>query len=216
MDLFPIILSLRVATLSTILAGLFGVGLAWLLTRRRFPGRTLLESVVVLPLVLPPTVVGFYLLLLLGRSGPLGASLEAAGLEIVFTWKAAVIAATVASLPLVVKAVQAAFESVDPRIEAAARTLRPAHSVFLTVTLPLAWRGILAGLILAFARGMGEFGITLMLAGSIPGRTQTLPLAIYDAVQANDLAQANGLALITIGIVTVLLFALSRLPRVRL
>lgn len=216
MELFPILLSLRVATLSTILAGLFGVGLAWLLTRRRFPGRTLLESVVVLPLVLPPTVVGFYLLLLLGRSGPLGASLEAAGLEIVFTWRAAVIAATVASLPLVVKAVQAAFESVDPRIEAAARTLRPAASVFLTVTLPLAWRGILAGLILAFARGMGEFGITLMLAGSIPGRTQTLPLAIYDAVQANDLAQANALALTTIGIVSVLLFILSRLPRVRL
>jgi molybdate transport system permease protein len=216
MELFPILLSLRVATLSTMLAGLFGIGLAWLLTHRRFPGRTLLESVVVLPLILPPTVVGFYLLLLLGRSGPLGASLEAAGLEIVFTWRAAVIAATVASLPLVVKAVQAAFESIDPRIEAAARTLRPAVSVFLTVTLPLAWRGILAGLILAFARGMGEFGITLMLAGSIPGRTQTLPLAIYDAVQANDLAQANMLALITIGIVTVLLFVLSRLPRVRI
>lgn len=216
MEVFPILLSLRVATLSTILAGLFGIGLAWLLTHRRFPGRTLLESVVVLPLILPPTVVGFYLLLLLGRSGPLGASLEAAGLEIVFTWRAAVIAATVASLPLVVKAVQAAFESIDPRIEAAARTLRPAVSVFLTVTLPLAWRGILAGLILAFARGMGEFGITLMLAGSIPGRTQTLPLAIYDAVQANDLAQANMLALITIGIVTVLLFVLSRLPRVRI
>ena len=177
MDLFPIFLSLRVATLSTILAGLFGVGLAWLLTRRRFPGRTLLESVVVLPLVLPPTVVGFYLLLFLGRSGPLGKTLEAVGLEIVFTWRAAVIAATIASLPLVVKAVQAAFESIDSRVEAAARTLRPAASVFLTVTLPLAWRGILAGLILAFARGMGEFGITLMLAGSIPGRTQTLPLA---------------------------------------
>lgn len=216
MELFPILLSLRVAMLSTILAGFFGIGLAWLLTHRRFPGRTLLESVVVLPLILPPTVVGFYLLLLLGRSGPLGASLEAAGLEIVFTWRAAVIAATVASLPLVVKAAQAAFESIDPRIEAAARTLRPAVSVFLTVTLPLAWRGILAGLILAFARGMGEFGITLMLAGSIPGRTQTLPLAIYDAVQANDLAQANMLALITIGIVTVLLFVLSRLPRVRI
>lgn len=216
MDLFPILLSLRVATLSTILAGLAGIGLAWLLTRRRFPGRTLLESVVVLPLVLPPTVVGFYLLLLLGRSGPLGEALEAAGLEIVFTWRAAVIAATVASLPLVVKAVQAAFESIDPRLEAAARTLRPAASVFLTVTLPLAWRGILAGLILAFARGMGEFGITLMLAGSIPGRTQTLPLAIYDAVQANELAQANALALITMAIVTALLLVLSRLPRVRL
>lgn len=216
MDLFPIALSLRVATLSTILAGLFGIGLAWLLARRRFPGRHILESVVILPLVLPPTVVGFYLLLLLGHSGPLGKTLEAAGLEIVFTWRAAVIAATVAALPLVVKAVQAAFESLDPRIEAAARTLRPAASVFLTVTLPLAWRGILAGLILAFARGMGEFGITLMLAGSIPGRTQTLPLAIYDAVQANDLAQANALALVTIGIVTALLFILSRLPRVRL
>jgi molybdate transport system permease protein len=215
-ELFPILLSLRVATLSTFLAGVLGVGLAWLLTRTRFPGRTLLESVVVLPLVLPPTVVGFYLLLFLGRTGPLGAWFEAAGLDIVFTWRAAVIAATVASLPLVVKAVQAAFETVDPKIEAAARTLRPAISVFLTVTLPLAWRGILAGLILAFARGMGEFGITLMLAGSIPGRTQTLPLAIYDAVQANDLAQANALALTTIGIVTVLLFVLSRLPRVRL
>ncbi len=216
MELFPILLSLRVATLSTTLAGLMGVGVAWLLARKRFPGRTLLESVVVLPLILPPTVVGFYLLLLLGRSGPLGARLEAAGLEIVFTWRAAVIAATVASLPLVVKAAQAAFESVDPRIQAAARTLQPAASVFLTVTLPLAWRGILAGLILAFARGMGEFGITLMLAGSIPGRTQTLPLAIYDAVQANDLGQANALALITISIVTALLFLLSRLPRVRL
>lgn len=216
MDYFPIFLSLRVATLSTVLAGLFGIGLAWLLTHRRFPGRTLLESVVILPLVLPPTVVGFYLLLLLGHSGPFGKALEAAGLEVIFTWRAAVIAATVASLPLVVKAVQAAFESIDPRLESAARTLRPAASVLLTVTLPLAWRGILAGLVLAFARGMGEFGITLMLAGSIPGRTQTLPLAIYDAVQSNDLAQANALALVTIGIVTALLFILSRLPRVRL
>lgn len=216
MDLFPIVLSLKVATLSTVLAGLLGIALAWLLSRGRFPGRTLLESVVVLPLVLPPTVVGFYLLLFLGRAGPLGAALEAAGLEIVFTWRAAVLAATVASLPLVVKAVQAAFEGIDPRIEAAARTLRPAASVFVTVTLPLAWRGILAGLVLAFARGMGEFGITLMLAGSIPGRTQTLPLAIYEAVQANDLGRANALALVTIGIVAALLYVLSRLPRVRL
>ncbi|HSB80624.1 MAG TPA: molybdate ABC transporter permease subunit [Candidatus Methylomirabilis sp.] len=216
MDSFPILLSLRVATLSTLLAGGAGVGLAWLLTRKRLPGRPLLESVVLLPLVLPPTVVGFYLLLLLGGAGPLGAALEAAGLQIIFTWRAAVLAATVASLPLVVKVVQAAFEAIDPRLEAAAKTLRPAPSVFLSLTLPLAWRGILAGLVLAFARGMGEFGITLMLAGSIPGRTQTLPLAIYDAVQANDLAQANALALTTVGIVTVLLLVLSRLPRVRL
>ena len=216
MDAFPILLSLRVAAVSTLLAGLLGVGLAWVLTRRRFPGRALLESILLLPLVLPPTVVGFYLLILLGRSGPLGATLEAAGMEIVFTWRAAVIAAAVASLPLVVKAVQAAFEGVDPRIEAAARTLRSAPSVFLTVTLPLAWRGILAGLILAFARGLGEFGITLMLAGSIPGRTQTLALAIYDAVQGNDLAQANWLAFTTVVIVVGLLWLLNRLPRVRL
>jgi len=215
-DVFPIFLSLRVAAVSTLLAGLLGVGLAWVLTRRRFPGRALLESILLLPLVLPPTVVGFYLLILLGRSGPLGATLEAAGMEIVFTWRAAVIAAAVASLPLVVKAVQAAFEGVDPRIEAAARTLRSAPSVFLTVTLPLAWRGILAGLILAFARGLGEFGITLMLAGSIPGRTQTLALAIYDAVQGNDLAQANWLAFTTVVIVVGLLWLLNRLPRVRL
>jgi molybdate transport system permease protein len=215
-DAFPIFLSLRVAAVSTLLAGLLGVGLAWVLTRRRFPGRSLLESILLLPLVLPPTVVGFYLLILLGRSGPLGAALEAAGMEIVFTWRAAVIAAAVASLPLVVKAVQAAFEGVDPRIEAAARTLRSAPSVFLTVTLPLAWRGILAGLILAFARGLGEFGITLMLAGSIPGRTQTLALAIYDAVQGNDLAQANWLAFTTVVIVVGLLWLLNRLPRVRL
>jgi molybdate transport system permease protein len=215
-DAFPIFLSLRVAAVSTLLAGVLGVGLAWVLTRRRFPGRSLLESILLLPLVLPPTVVGFYLLILLGRSGPLGATLEAAGMEIVFTWRAAVIAAAVASLPLVVKAVQAAFEGVDPRIEAAARTLRSAPSVFLTVTLPLAWRGILAGLILAFARGLGEFGITLMLAGSIPGRTQTLALAIYDAVQGNDLAQANWLAFTTVVIVIGLLWLLNRLPRVRL
>jgi molybdate transport system permease protein len=215
-DAFPILLSLRVAAVSTLLAGFLGIGLAWVLTRRRFPGRALLESILLLPLVLPPTVVGFYLLILLGRSGPLGATLEAVGLEIVFTWRAAVIAATVASLPLVVKAVQAAFEGVDPRLEAAARTLRSAPSVFLTVTLPLAWRGILAGLILAFARGLGEFGITLMLAGSIPGRTQTLALAIYDAVQGNDLAQANWLAFTTVVIVVGLLWLLNRLPRVRL
>jgi len=217
-DLFPILLSLRVATLSTLLAGFLGIGLAWALTRTRLPGRSLLESVLLLPLVLPPTVVGFYLLMALGRSGPLGAALEAAGLEIIFTWRAAVVAAVVASLPLVVKAVQAAFEGVDPRVEAAARTLRSAPQVFLTITLPLAWRGILAGLVLAFARELGEFGITLtlMLAGSIPGRTQTVALAIYDAVQSNDLVQANWLALVTVVIVTGLLLLVNWLPRVRL
>jgi molybdate transport system permease protein len=216
MDLFPVLLSLQVATLGTLLAGASGVGLAWVLARRRLPCRALFESVILLPLVLPPTVVGFYLLILLGSTGPLGALLEAAGLEILFTSRAAVLAAATASLPLVVKSAQAAFEGVDPRLEAAARTLRPAVHVLFTITLPLAWRGILAGLILALARGLGEFGITLMLAGSIPGRTQTLPLAIYDAVQASDLARANGLAVVAVGLVTGLLWLLHRLPRVRL
>lgn len=215
MDLFPILLSLRVAGVGTLLAGLVGVGLAWLLARKRLRGRALLEAVVLLPLVLPPTVAGFYLLRLLGQSGPLGAALEAAGLPILFTPRAAVLAAAVAALPLVVKAVQAAFEAVDPRLEAAARTLRPAASVFLTVTLPLAWRGILAGLILAFARGLGEFGITLMLAGNIPGRTQTLALAIYDAVQSDDLARANGMALAAVAIVGGLLVLVQRVARRR-
>jgi molybdate transport system permease protein len=212
MDVSPVVLSLWVASLAAVLAGIAGTALGWCLSRKRVPGRVLLESLVLLPLVLPPTVVGYYLLRLLGRAGPLGGVLSAIGLDILFTPAAAILAATVASLPLVVKAAQGAFEAVDPRIEAVARTLRPAGAVFVTVTLPLAWRGILAGLILAFARGMGEFGITLMLAGSIPGRTQTLPLAIYDAVQASEMGRANGLALVALAIVGALLLLLQRLP----
>ncbi len=212
MDLFPILLSLRVAAAGTVLAGLLGITVGWLLARKRVRGRALLEVVVLLPLVLPPTVAGFYLLRLLGRTGPVGQALEAAGLPILFTPRAAILAAAVAALPLTVKAVQAAFEAIDPRLEAAALTLRPAGSVFLTITLPLAWRGILAGLILAFARGLGEFGMTLMLAGNIPGRTQTLALAIYDAVQADDLARANALALAAVALVAVLLVMVYRLP----
>jgi molybdate transport system permease protein len=211
-DISPVLLSLWVASLGALLAGTLGAALGWCLSRKRLPGRVLLESAVLLPLVLPPTVVGFYLLRLLSRAGPLGGMLGAAGLDILFTPWAAVLAASIAALPLVVKATQGAFEAVDPRIEAVARTLRPAGPVFFTVTLPLAWRGILAGLILAFARGMGEFGITLMLAGSIPGRTQTLPLAIYDAVQASEVDRANGLALVALAIVGGLLLLLQRLP----
>ncbi len=209
-------LSLRVSVAATAVTLLIGLPLAWLLSHRRFPGRDLLEAFVVLPLILPPTVLGYYLLLMIGRQGPIGAALAAAGIEIAFTWRAAVIAAAVGSIALVIKAAQAGFESVDRRLEQAARTLgRSEWSIFWSVTLPLAWRAVLAGTVLAFCRAMGEFGITLMVAGSIPGRTQTLPLAIYDRVQANQMTEANALALIAIGVVVVLVFGVSRLARLR-
>ena len=212
MDLFPLWLSLRVSLSATALTLLAGVPIAWLLARRRFPGRNVLEAVV----VLPPTVLGYYLLILIGRRGPLGQALASVGLELAFTWGAAVLAAVVGSIALVIKSVQAGFETVDVQLEQAARTLgRSEWSVFWSVTLPLAWRSVLAGTVLAFCRALGEFGITLMVAGNIPGRTQTLPLAIYDRVQANLMDEANALALVAVGIVVVLLFGLSRLARLR-
>jgi len=216
MDLFPLWLSLQVSLTATALTVLVGIPVAWLLARKRFPGRELLEVVVVFPLVLPPTVLGYYLLIVIGSQGPVGQALVAAGLELAFTWRAAVLAASVGSIALLIKSAQAGFETVDQRLEQAARTLgRSEWSIFWTVTLPLAWRSVLAGTVLAFCRALGEFGITLMVAGNIPGKTQTLPLAIYDRVQANQMAEANALALIAIGLVTVLLFGLSRLARLR-
>ncbi|BAD39982.1 molybdate ABC transporter permease subunit [Symbiobacterium thermophilum] len=208
-DWFPVVLSLRVAFLATLSAALAGVPLAYGLARRRLPAPRLLSALTTLPLVLPPTVVGYYLLLLIGRQGPLGRLLEGMGIRLVFTWHAAVLAAAVVSFPLVVRSAQAAFESMDPALEAAARTLgRSELSIFFTVTAPLAWRGILAGAVLAFARAMGEFGATLMVAGNIPGRTQTLSVAIYDAVQSGQYGLANALvlliSLVSVGVLVVL------------
>ncbi|HLE43606.1 MAG TPA: molybdate ABC transporter permease subunit [Methylomirabilota bacterium] len=211
MDLFPLRLSLQVAVTATALTLLVGLPIAWLLARRRFPGRDLVAALVVFPLVLPPTVLGYYLLVVIGSRG-----LGALGLELAFTWRAAVLAAALGSIALLIKAAQAGFETVDPRLEQAARTLgRSEWSIFWVVTLPLAWRSVLAGTVLAFCRALGEFGITLMVAGSIPGRTQTLPLAIYDHVQANQMAEANLLALLSIGLVVLLLLGVSRLARLR-
>jgi molybdate transport system permease protein len=216
MDFFPVALSLQVSAFATILALAVGVPLAWLLARRRFPGRDLLEAAVVLPLILPPTVLGYYLLVLLGSGGPMGRMLAAVGIDLVFTWKAAVIAACVGAIPLLIKAAQAGFESVDHTLEHAARTLgRSEWSIFWSVTTPLAWRSLLAGGILTYCRALGDFGITLMVAGSIPGKTQTMPLAIYDYVQANQIAEANSLALIAVGLVLVFLLGIGRLARVR-
>ncbi len=194
MDWQPLLLSLRVTAVAVVL--IFGVGLALavLLARSRFPGQTLLETVINLPLVLPPSVVGYYLLLALGRGSPLA---EGLGVRLLFTWPAAALASASVGLPLMVQAARAAIASVDPALENAARTLGSSEpEVFWRVTFPLARRGILAGLVLSAARALGEFGATLMVAGNIPGRTQTLPLAIYDAVQNRQYAMANQMVLL--------------------
>ncbi len=192
MDWSPLTLSLKVAAWATAIALVLGIALGWLVGRCRFPGRQLLEAVCMLPLVLPPTVVGYGILVLAGRHGPLGAWLrEHFDYSIIFSWHGAVVASAVVALPLVLKSASAAFAGVDRSLEAAAATLRQSPlSVFLRVTLPLAWPGILAGTLLAYARAMGEFGASLMVAGSIPRQTQTLSMAIYDASQAgqDDLA----------------------------
>jgi len=216
MDLFPVALSARVSLTATALAMLTGIPLAWALARRAFPGRRVLDALVLSPLVLPPTVLGYYLLVVIGSRGPVGRLLDALGVSLAFTWRAAVIAAWLGSIPLLIKAAQAGFEGVDVRLEQAARTLgRTEWSVFWSVTLPLAWRSIMAGVVLAFCRAFGDFGITLMVAGSIPGRTQTLPLAIYDHVQANEMPQANVLSLVAVIMVVLLLIGVGRLARLR-
>ncbi|CBE68202.1 MAG: molybdate ABC transporter permease subunit [Candidatus Methylomirabilis oxygeniifera] len=214
--LAPLLLSMKIAGLATVAALILGTPIAWLLARGRFPGRAVLEAIVMIPLILPPTVTGYYLLLLIGRQGLLGRLMgQWLNIGIMFTWKAAVLASTIAALPLFIKATQGAFEGIDRRIEDAGRTFKPVLIVLCTITLPLAWRGILAGSILAFARAMGEFGITLMIAGSIPGRTQTLALAIYDAVQANQPQEANAMSILATAAVLLILALVGRMTKVK-
>ncbi|MGQ4809822.1 Molybdenum transport system permease protein ModB [Candidatus Entotheonellaceae bacterium PAL068K] len=190
----PFLLSLQVTALATLLILVLGLAMAWPLARGRFRGQTIVETAINLPLVLPPSVVGYYLLLALGRGSPL---VEWVGMHLLFTWQAAVLASTVVGLPLMVQAARAAIVSVDPTLENVARTLGSSEfGVFWRVTLPLAWRGILAGSVLGATRALGEFGATLMIAGNIPGRTQTLPLAIYDAVQNQQYGLANQMVLL--------------------
>ncbi|AXA91605.1 molybdate ABC transporter permease subunit [Massilia sp. YMA4] len=206
-------LSLKVALWATGIDLVLGMGVAYLLARARFPGRELLDALLTLPMVMPPTVLGYYLLVVIGRNGPLGRWLhDSFGINLIFTWQAAVIAAAIVAFPLVLKGARAAFETVDVQLEQAARVLGVSEiGVFLRVTLPLAWRGILAGTLLAFARSMGEFGATLMVAGSIPGRTQTLSIAVYEAVQAGQDDTANLLVLITSATCVLVLVLASRL-----
>jgi len=210
-----LVLTLKVASCATALNLVLGVGVGFLMARCRFPGRELLDAALTLPMVMPPTVLGYYLLVVIGSHGVIGAwLLEHFGIRLIFTWQAAVIAATIVAFPLVFKAARAAFENVDPQLEDAARTLGISETgVFFRVSLPLAWRGILAGLLLSFARALGEFGATLMVAGSIVGKTQTLSIAVYEAVQAGQDDTANFLVAVTsIVCITVLLSAGRLVP----
>lgn len=211
-------LSLKVALWATAIGTVFGVAAGYALARFRFPGRDLVDSLLLLPMVLPPTVLGYYLLVVIGRRGPIGAWLESAfGIRLIFTWQGAVIAAAIVSFPFVCKSARAAFEEVHPQFEQAARVLGlGAIAVFFRVTLPLAWRGILAGVLLAFTRALGEFGATLMVAGSIPGKTQTLSIAVYEAVQAGQDDLANTLVLIISAVAVVILVAAGRLAPARI
>ena len=216
MDWFPLLLSLRVAGLATLLAAVLGIAGAYLLAKGRFPGRGLLEAVASLPIVLPPTVLGYYLLVTLGARSPLGRAWEDLfGQPLVFSVAGAVVAATISALPFCLRTARAAIEQVDPRVEAAARTLGlPEWRVALQVTLPLARRGVVAGVALGFARALGDFGATVMVAGNIPGRTQTMPVAVYDAVQTGDDARAGTLALILAAVAVAVLLLVNRFSRV--
>ncbi|MCS6860419.1 MAG: molybdate ABC transporter permease subunit [Abditibacteriales bacterium] len=211
MSWHPFLLSLQVTVVATAIIFVFGLGFALLLARTRFPGQTVVEVVIHLPLVLPPSVVGYYLLLALGRGSPI---VEWLGWRVLFTWQAAVIASAVVGLPLMVQAARAAIANVNPMLENAARTLgSPEWEVLWRVTLPLARRGILAGLVLGSARALGEFGATLMVAGNIPERTQTLPLAIYDAVQNRQYAAANQMVLLMTALAFLSLWVVRRIER---
>lgn len=208
-----LVLSLKVAFWATIINLIIGVGSGYILARKNIWCKELIDTVLTLPMVMPPTVLGYYLLVLIGKNGFIGQWLEQYfNINLIFTWQGAVIAATIVSFPLVFKPARAAFESLDSQLEQAARVLGISNAgVFLRITLPLAWRGILAGVLLAFARSLGEFGATLMVAGSIPGQTQTLSIAVYEAVQSGDDHLANMLVLIISVVCIVLLLIISKL-----
>lgn len=216
-DWFPLRLSLQVATVATLLALVLGAALGLLFARVRFPGSSVLEAILMLPLVLPPTVLGYGILVAMGKRSALGGWLrEHFDYTIIFSWHGAVVASALVALPLVLKSASAAFAGVDRTMEAAARTLRQSPwSVFVRVTLPLAWPGILAGTLLAFARAMGEFGASLMVAGSIPNQTQTLSMAIYDAVQAGQGDAAMVLVIVTSLLSVTVLLASNRFLSLR-
>ena len=191
MDLSPLLISVKTAFTATIITFFLGIAAAWLITEHRGRLKGIVDSLLTLPMVLPPTVVGFFLLVIFGKNGFLGKLLYSIGIQIVFTWWAAVIAASVVAFPLMYKAARGAFEQLDRNLIYAARTLGvPEWKVFWRVTVPLAWPGIAAGAVLSFARALGEFGATLMIAGNIPGKTQTIPVAIFFSAEGGEMGKA--------------------------
>jgi len=216
-DWFPLWLSLRVAAIATVVSLAISLAVAYLLSYRQWRGRELLDALTTLPLVLPPTVLGYYLLVVIGRESPIGRVYESIfGSPLVFTWQAATIAALFHSTPLLIKFTRAAFESIDPSYPRAARNLGASEwKVFWRVTVPLARRSIFAAAALAFARSLGDFGITIMIAGNIPGRTQTIAVAIYDAVESGNGTLARTLSLVISAVAIAILYLTNRLERRR-
>ena len=214
---FPLLLSFKVAVIATLISLTFGLWLAWLLANRNFRGKELIDALITLPLVFPPTVLGYYLLVTLARSSPIGRIYEALfGQTLVFTWEAAVLASTIHAIPLLVKSARAAFEGADPIYARAARSLGASEwRLFQRVTLPLARRSIVAAAVIAFARSLGDFGATLMIAGDIPGRTQTAAIAIYDAVESGNTRMAGALTLLLSLITMAAVYAANRLEHRR-
>ena len=211
MMLEPVILSVKVACLATFIAFFLGIGTAWIMTKKNIPGKNIWETILILPMVLPPSIVGFLLLKLFGKRGLIGAFLlDTFGVQVVFTWIACVIAAVVVAFPLMYQNAKGAFQSVDENYEMAARTLGSGPvKVFWTVTMPLSLPGIISGMILTFARALGEFGATLMLAGNIPGKTQTIPTSIYYAVSTGRDEQATWLVVIMVIFSFLLIFGMN-------
>jgi molybdate transport system permease protein len=214
--LSTLLLTLKIATAATLAVALPAVAVGYLLARREFPGKGLLSAVVGLPLVLPPTAVGFLLLRLLAVEGPLGRETLGFDLGLVLTWQGAAVAAAVMSFPLVARTARITFEGIEPRLEAMASTLGyTPFATFTGVTLPLARRGLLAALLLGFTRALGEFGATVTLAGSIPGRTQTLASAIFSAQQVGDQSRADGLMIVALAVGLLAIWGSERLTRER-
>jgi molybdate transport system permease protein len=211
----PLRLSIQVSFIATVLVAMTGTALGYILSRRDFFAKDAIDAIITLPMILPPTVTGYYLILIFGRQGIIGRPIyDLTGWTMAFTWHAAVVASFVVSFPLMVKTARAAIDSVDPELEKASLLLGKREvETALRITLPLAWKGVLAGIVLSFARGIGEFGATLMLAGNIPGKTATMPLAIYSATQSGDYTLANLLVVILTGLSLTVIYATNRLSR---
>lgn len=210
MDFSPLWISLKTAFLATIITSIIGIFISYKMANYKGRGRGFIDGIFTLPLILPPTVIGFFLLLLCGKNGLVGKFFMNFNKNIIFSWSATVIAATVVAFPMMYRTCRSAFEQIDKNMISAARTLGLSETkIFLKIVIPLAWPGIIGGLVLSFARALGEFGATLMIAGNIPGRTQTMPVAIFFAVESGDMNKAMLWVLIIISISFIMIFLLN-------